>query len=275
MYIDIGPASLVITGEKDSNPVEFDRSFLEEAVERILGEIGNCLPVLRQRAYRIKKTSGLPPVVANMVLAAKAVDEESLTPLAAVAGAVSDSLKGIIGPAKADLLMVNNGGDISILNRANRTLRIGLSDITGGKATPYVVTVKGIESFGVATSGFGGRSFTLGLADCATVIGSTGAIADAAATFVGNMTNVETNLVQRRRACEIDPLTDIPDEFVTVQIGELGSDHVKEALEAGRMAAERLKLAGIIYDAMILLKGKTVSTICGGGNIDVEVQNGY
>ncbi len=103
-------------------------------------------------------------------------------------------------------------------------MSIGIGDIGSGAPTPYVLKVEGLRSFGVATSGFGGRSFTLGLADIVSVVADSAALADAAATLVANRTFVEAAGVVRRKGRELDPLTDIPDELVTVERGPLDAE---------------------------------------------------
>lgn len=274
MHVEIGPASLVITAEKCGRRFDFERAKVEEGLRSILGEIGSYLPLLKQKAYKIKSVKGLPSTVRNMIEAAKEVDGIGLTPMAAVAGAVSDSLREVLKTDNPDVVMVNNGGDISIFNRRGKILGIGIGDIATRTSTPYVLRIGGMNEFGIATSGFGGRSFTLGLADLAMVVAATGAIADAAATFLGNRTNVETDSVTRKRACDIDPLTDIPDELVTVSIGEMDSELVMKALKSGLAEADRLKVRGIIYEALILVKGEMATTIVGGNNITLEVERG-
>jgi hypothetical protein len=127
---------------------------------------------------------------------------------------------------------------------------------------------------GIATSGFGGRSFTLGLADMATVIARTGAIADAAATLICNATNVETDQVKRRKAEEIDPCSDIAEEWVTVKIGELDEHLIKKALANGLTLSHTLKGGNLILDAVIVLKGHMVTTLGGDENIYMEVDYG-
>jgi ApbE superfamily uncharacterized protein (UPF0280 family) len=114
-----------------------------------------------------------------------------------------------------------NGGDIAIWNERRRTLRIGLGDIQAGRGLPYTLRIEALKEFGVATSGFGGRSFTLGIAEMGTVIAEKSALADAAATFICNRTNVAAPGIIRQKAVKLDPRTDIPDELVTVQVGEL------------------------------------------------------
>jgi ApbE superfamily uncharacterized protein (UPF0280 family) len=213
-------------------------------------------------------------VAQTMVEAVKEIEGSTLTPMAAVAGAVADAVRERFQEKNLDFLSVNNGGDISVFNRARRAVNVGMGDIRTGEATPYVLRIEGRHKFGLATSGFGGRSFTLGLADIVTVVARTGAIADAAATFICNMTNVETDDVIRKKAVEIDPCTDIPDEWVTVRIGPLDDRHVGEALTNGLSSAQALKDRGAILDAVIILKGRLVATRGGEENICVEVDHG-
>lgn len=274
MLIDIGPATLVVNGEKGGRPYPFDEGALTERVRAMLADIRDCLPVLKQKAYKIRKTAYLPAVARKMVDAVKAVDEAELTPMAAVAGAVADDLKEYLRGDGLEFISVNNGGDIAVYNARGKPVTIGIGDIEKGSTTPYVLKVAELVDFGIATSGFGGRSFTLGIADSVSVVAGSAPLADAAATYLGNRTNVDDPAVKRRRARDIDPSTDIPDELVTISVGELGSQSVAEALARGKAAADRLKGEGRIADAVILLRGRMVTTIRGKGNINLEVAHG-
>jgi hypothetical protein len=102
------------------------------------------------------------------------------------------------------------------------------------------------------------------------VIGRSAAVADAAATFIGNMTTAEGRGVVRRKARDIDPLTDIPDEMVTIERGELDKKTVAAALAHGREHARRLKSAGVIMDALIILGEEMVDTIDENSNLTLE-----
>jgi ApbE superfamily uncharacterized protein (UPF0280 family) len=271
VLIEVGPATLVVAGEKAGMPFTFDRPAIEAYVGRTLSEIRENLPVLKQTAVRIKNTGWLSEAAQRMIRAVKAVDETTLTPMAAVAGTVADLVKEhLLLLDTFDFLSVNNGGDISLFNAPGRTMGIGIGDINRNVATPYVLKIKGGGSFGIASSGFGGRSLTLGLADVVSVIGRSAAVADAAATFIGNMTTAEGRGVVRRKARDIDPLTDIPDEMVTVERGGLDRQTVQAALAAGRAHALRLKSAGIIMDALIILGEEMVDTIDEKSNLTLE-----
>jgi ApbE superfamily uncharacterized protein (UPF0280 family) len=271
MFLEIGPASLVIIGEKNGEPYEFQKEKLVQKVKSILGEIREYLPVLKQKAYKIKNTKHMPDVPRKMVEAVKAIDEASLTPMAAVAGSVADAMKEFLKNEGVDLVSVNNGGDISIFNKKGRGLKIDIGDIHTGESSPYMLNIEQLIDYGLATSGFGGRSFTLGLADIVTVVAATGAVADAAATFICNCTNTESGQITRKKASEVDPLTDIPDDNVTIRIGELNEEDILKALENGLDIATNIKKQKHIYDAIIKLQGHMVTTINGDNPIKLEV----
>jgi uncharacterized protein len=274
MYVEVGPAGITVSGDRSGQAFEFDREKLEGWIRDILQDVRECLPLLRQKAFRIKKAALLPEVARKMIEAVKMIDEATLTPMAAIAGAVADAVRERYKSEALDFISINNGGDISIGNRSSRPFRVGLGDINRGRATPYALRIERLKDCGIASSGFGGRSFTLGLADIVTVVASTGAIADAAATFVCNNTDAETGQVKKRIASDIDPLTDIPDDLVTVVIGELNKDVIATSLGNGLRTAHKLKKANSIVEAVLVLKGDFVTTIDDQRNVKLEVQNG-
>ncbi len=190
---------------------------------------------------------------------------------------MADMVKEHFTTQGLDLLMVNNGGDLSIFNATGRTLTVGIGDIMTGRATPYVIRLKDMREVGMATSGFGGRSLTLGIADMVTAIAGTGAVADAAATYICNRTTVEADGVIRRKARLIDPGTDIPDEDVTIEVGPLTNALVADALANGLRSARDLTDRNIIDYAVMALRDSIVTTDTGNDtnkNITLEVQDG-
>ncbi len=84
-------------------------------------------------------------------------------------------------------------------------------------------------------------------------------IADAAATYVGNNTNVSSNEIQRRPAEEIDPDTDIQGLSVTTHVGHLSKIEIESAIRNGELAANKLLGEGIIQGALISVRGNIVS----------------
>ncbi len=108
---------------------------------------------------------------------------------------------------------------------------------------------------GIATSGWRGRSQSLGIADSVTVIARTAAAADAAATLVANAVDVDHPSVQRRPANAVRDDTDLGTLPVTVRVDRLPGDAVKHALDNGTACARRMLDAGLIGAAYLRLQG--------------------
>jgi uncharacterized protein len=109
---------------------------------------------------------------------------------------------------------------------------------------------------GVATSGWRGRSWSLGIADSVTVLAASGAAADAAATMIANAVDVASPAIERRRACDVDDDTDLGERLVTIGVGALPDEAVEAALANGAVLAERLAEAGLIWGAVLALQGR-------------------
>jgi ApbE superfamily uncharacterized protein (UPF0280 family) len=109
---------------------------------------------------------------------------------------------------------------------------------------------------GVATSGWRGRSFSLGIADSVTVLAATAAQADAAATVIANAVDVEDPGIHRLPASECKDDSDLGDIPVTVDVEALAPAQVRHALEAGAVRAAELQRAGLIDSAMLVCQGQ-------------------
>jgi ApbE superfamily uncharacterized protein (UPF0280 family) len=112
---------------------------------------------------------------------------------------------------------------------------------------------------GIATSGFNGRSFSMGIADSVTVLAANAAAADAAATLVANAVKVDTAAVERRPASALDPDSDLGDRLVTTHVGALAPVEIRAALASGRREAERFLGRGLIRGAVLMLRGDAVA----------------
>ena len=111
---------------------------------------------------------------------------------------------------------------------------------------------------GIATSGWRGRSFSLGIADAVTVLADTAAQADAAATVIANAVDLPGHpAVVRTPANELQPDTDLADRLVTQGVGELRLDEIHAALSAGAQVADQLHRQGLIRAAALNLQGET------------------
>ena len=111
---------------------------------------------------------------------------------------------------------------------------------------------------GIATSGWRGRSFSLGIADAVTVLADRAAMADAAATIIANAVDLPGHpAVTRVPAHDLAPDNDLGARMVTQNVGELSSDEISAALDAGAAVASSLFSTGLIRSAALCLNGDT------------------
>ncbi len=202
------------------------------------------------------------PVAKRMVAACWPHRERFITPMAAVAGAVADEMIGFFRVAGVRRAYVNNGGDIAVCLAPGQAYRVGLVAELGGSQgrkplgldAAFEVTADQPVR-GIATSGWRGRSFSLGIADSVTVLARSAAEADAAATMIANDVDVDAATIIRRPACELKDDTDLGPRPVTVDVGALSTEQIERALAAGAAHAQRLLDAGTIAAAVMCLRG--------------------
>ena len=253
LHLQHGPIDLIIEAFGATDEVE--RAY-GQAVDRfgdILPTLVRELPILRRPvndAYPLLQG----PVARRMAEAVWLHRSVYITPMAAVAGAVADEMmQALVKDRRLDKAYVNDGGDIAIHLTPGHELRAGI----------FAAALDGVARFthdrpvrGIATSGRGGRSFSLGIADSATVLAATAAAADAAATLIANAVNIDHPSIERRPARELDPDSDLWDLPVTVAVGPLPNDAIAEALDRGATEARRLRLCGLIDSAALSLNGQ-------------------
>ena len=156
---------------------------------------------------------------------------------------------------------VNDGGDIALYLSPGERFTAGLvADVE----RPAIIATAGIEASmpvrGIATSGRGGRSFSLGIADAVTVLATDAAAADVAATLIGNAVDIDSAAVVRRPARELREDSDLGALPVVVALGPLPLHDVAAALDAGLAEAERMRAAGLIAGAYLALRGQHRAT---------------
>jgi hypothetical protein len=124
------------------------------------------------------------PRIAKMM--AGAAWAAGVGPMAAVAGAMAELVGGNL-LEYSDEVIVENGGDIFIKTLKKRLVGIYAGDSPfSGKLAIEIGPEK--TPMGICTSsGTVGPSLSLGLADAAIVLSSSAALADAAATAIGNL----------------------------------------------------------------------------------------
>lgn len=257
LHLQQGPIDLVVEAFGAAAEVECAYAQAIERFGDILSGLVNELPALRQAVGEAApRLQG--PVARRMAEAVWPHRAVYITPMAAVAGAVADEmLQALVRGRALDKAYVNDGGDIAFHLAPGQQLRAGIvADLESPQLSGFATLHHDRPVRGIATSGRGGRSFSLGIADSTTVLAATAAAADAAATVIANAVNVESPAIRRQPAREIDPDSDLGELPVTVAVGELSSALVTEALDRGAREARRLRLCGTIDSAALSLNGQ-------------------
>ena len=251
--VDSGPLYATIKVLRNGVPLSDAAVEGAQYALKILEQQAEFLPIIRKKSLTLKSGDNYPPVVKEMIWATQAVGDPDFTPLAAVAGATSDLVADYLLKSGATKIVVNNGGDIAIRLREGERVEVGLCLDLEKKEVKHSFSAEG--DCGICTSGIGGRSFTLGVANAVVVLAKRASLADVAATYLGNKTNVESPRVRRDWAENIYPDTDIPGMRVTVSVGELSEVEIQQALESGKNEARRLMDKGIIHGTVLAVKG--------------------
>jgi ApbE superfamily uncharacterized protein (UPF0280 family) len=156
-----------------------------EAIKACRGPLEDYIsrhPLFLHSLEPVEIEKDAPDIVRIMAEAAK---EAGVGPMAAVAGAVAEQVGKQLLERSAEII-VENGGDIFL--KINKKRRIG---IFAGKSAFSGKLALEIEPertpLGICTSsGTVGPSLSLGLADAVIILAPSAALADAAATAVGN-----------------------------------------------------------------------------------------
>lgn len=263
-----GPIDIIIGAEGDPDAVAKAHEAAWHRFARILGELVAELPLLRQPVAGLCPLAG--GVARRMWQACHPYCGGFITPMAAVAGSVAQELIACYERPGVSRAWVNNGGDIALHLAAGESVRVGLfADLArfdparGSRAihTDGDFSVHAsLPVRGIATSGWRGRSFSLGIADSVTVLARTAARADAAATIIANAVNVADDRITRQPANELKDDSDLGDLAVTVDVPALGEAAVRQALRAGLARARELQAADLIWSALLVCQGWFAST---------------
>jgi len=230
-----------------------------------LDELCGELAFLRQP---VQADCPLPvgPIARRMVAAVRPYASLSfITPMAAVAGAVAeDILESMTTSAELPRAYVNDGGDIALHLSPGEKFVVGMVERPDRPSLFGTTTIVASQPVrGIATSGWRGRSFSLGISDAVTVLADTAAIADAAATIIANAVDLPGHPnVKRIPACELAPDNDLGERLVTQAVGELSPNEIRSALSAGVRVAESLRVKKLIRAAALNLRGET--SVVGG-----------
>ncbi|MGE0736907.1 MAG: UPF0280 family protein [Alphaproteobacteria bacterium] len=257
-----GPIDLVL--EAFGAPDEVARAY-EQAwrrFETILPELVAELPILRRAVSNAACPLG-GGVAQRMWRACVPFAETFITPMAAVAGAVADeTLAAMIDGRTLQRAYVNDGGDISLHLAPGEKFDTGIVTDLARPAIDGVISIGHHDQIrGIATSGWKGRSFSLGIVDAVTVLAKDAATADAAAKPIANAVTIEDPSILRAPAASQDPDSDLGDRPVTLRVGRLAPAQIEAALAKGAAKANELLARGLIRGALLALQG--VHTIVG------------
>lgn len=158
----------------------------------------------------------------------------------------------------ADKVIVNNGGDIALRLGSAESAVVGIKPQGADKLIGRLHLNHEHGIGGIASSGWGGRSHSTGVADLVTVWAQNAGRADAAATLIAGRTVALGENVKRTRCCELDPLSDLGNMPVTEKVGRLTSAQRRQALDQGAVIAEKMYLQGLIRGCLLCVQGDTI-----------------
>jgi uncharacterized protein len=259
LHLHDGPIDLIIEAFGETSAVEDAYAAAWARFATILDELCAELPLLRSDPLGANAPQG---AVARRMAATVAPfrARRFLTPMAAVAGAVAEEvLEAMTAGRQLARVYVNNGGDIALHLAPRETFSIGMVDRPDRPSLFGRATIGAADRVrGVATSGWEGRSFSLGVADAVTVLAASAALADAAATLIANAVDLPGHpAIQRAPALDLDPQSDLGERRVTVAVGPLTADEIDRALASGVAEAELWRELGLIEAAALRVGEQT------------------
>lgn len=261
LHLQHGPIDLIISAEGDEQEVRSSYCQAGKSFVGILDVLASQLPLLRRLLDADSLVSNFKGDVAQrMFTAAKPFMPCKVTPMIAVAGAVADHvIERMLAERELERVQVNNGGDVALYLAPGNSTRIGICPSPDVARYQDVVTLEATSFVGgIATSGWQGRSYSLGIADAVTVLARSAAAADAAATLIANAVDLPgSSKVERTAADQLSPDSDLQQRPVTVAVKTLTGSERNQALEAGMTCARALLDDGLIRAACLRLQGQS------------------
>ncbi|HTP89753.1 MAG TPA: UPF0280 family protein [Bryobacteraceae bacterium] len=260
LHLHDGPIDLIIEAWGTAHEIRSAYAAAAERFVTILDELCAELPQLRQAASASgPKVTG---VVARRMLDAVLpyAADTFMTPMAAVAGAVAEEiLSAMTSATNLPRAYVNDGGDIAVHLEPGEEFTIGMVERPDRVSLFGTLKLRACDPVrGIATSGWRGRSFSLGIADAVTVLAPSAAGADAASTMIANAVDLPVHpAVTRLPACELAPDSDLGPRLVTQAVAPLSREDIELALASGANTAQSLVQRGLIFAAALHLQGKT------------------
>lgn len=271
-----GPIDLVIGAEGEPAAVAAAHAAAWACFEGVLADLVTELAVLRTPVAAAGPNPLRGPVARRMWDACAPLGRPAagwparfITPMAAVAGAVAEQLIACYRRPGVTRAWVNNGGDVALHLAPDQQVQVGIvADIAGLDAAAWSRTVRGQGApdgrfmvqaddpvRGIATSGWRGRSCSLGVADSVTVLAASAAAADAAATVVANAVDLPHPGIVRRPATDLHDDSDLGEIPVTVDVPAFTPAERDRALAGGLAVARALQARGLLHAAVLACQG--------------------
>lgn len=250
LHLNHGPIDLIIWTDPASRAAAYAAA--TRRFQTVLTELTAELRSLRSPAPVAVRGA----VAQRMARAVNPFAPVFITPMAAVAGAVADEIMAAMlagsaqgtGGTLPTKIWINNGGDIAIYLSHGQTF-------TAAMPHGQLTLTHTDPSRGIATSGWRGRSQSLGIADAVTVLAKTAAAADAAATLIANAVDLPGHpAITRRPASALKADSDLGQRCVTVAVAPLGPNDRAAALDAGLRLADDYARCGLIHAAFLTLQ---------------------
>lgn len=257
IILDYGPILMTIEASRKGFPLS--KAAIKGA--KMAMEELNALSQVQWRAKMAASGTASddsdPDVLKLMIQASKATEEPDITPMAAVAGAFAEKTLNKTRKFGAKKIIVNNGGDIAVCLEHNSSIRVGIiSNLSDRQITHYIEIKDNEHIGGIATSGFGGRSFTKGIASALVVLAESASLADACATMVANAVFADHPTIRQTPAEQIDPLTDIKGQMVTESVGKLDPKTIQTAIALGKEKFFQYRERGLLQGVVIAVQGQ-------------------
>jgi ApbE superfamily uncharacterized protein (UPF0280 family) len=257
LHLQHGPIDLIIGAQGDQKGAfAAAANRFETVLDEIVAELSELRLPLNDA---VPKPTG--EIAQRMDTAARGFASQTfVTRMAAVAGSVADSVLVAMKSVDLTRAYVNNGGDIALHLTPGASFAMAMAGHDGADLGRIEITYED-DIRGIATSGQHGRSLSLGIADSVTVLGTSAANADVAATLIANAVDLPGHpAILRKPAEDLDENSDLGALPVVVSCGALDPLDAQHALATGREHAQRYAHEGRIAGAALFLRGQAETT---------------
>lgn len=257
LHLQHGPIDLIIGADGDRQAAF---CAAKDRFASVLIELTAELPELRRPLTpAIRRPQG--DIARQMDIAARPFSHDLfVTRMAAVAGAVADTILNAMLQHRVTRAYVNNGGDIAIHLAKDQSFSLAMMGHDGCDLGR--IRIHHDDPIrGIASSGRHGRSHSLGIADNVTVLAQTAASADVAATLIANAVDLPGHAaITRQPAHLLDDTSDLGARAVVIDCARMPAQDVTKALSRGRTQTDTFIQRNLISGAALFLQGQSETT---------------